>query len=163
MTGGTLVTRFRDLDDTHRSEIMRDDLRIFLAHPLTGVGPGEARHNRTGRPRMAHTEFTRLLAEHGALGLISALCLLLLGIGAVVRARGSADRALAVALVSWSCLTMLHAAMRIAAPAFAFGLAFAFRPARPRRATPRVLEPPGPELAAAEESGEPAVALLDEA
>lgn len=91
------------------------------------VGPGVSKeyHGRLFAKAAAHTEYTRLLAEHGFFG----VCVLLI-LGLSVRRRfRSADslleRAIVMSLTAWALLTMSHAAMRVAAPGFIFGLAAA--------------------------------------
>ena len=58
-----------------RAKIMALDLEIFRDYPLMGVGPGAAHHLRWrygyGQTVAAHSEFTRMLAEHGLFGAIS--------------------------------------------------------------------------------------------
>ena len=65
-----------------RAKIMALDLEIFRDYPLMGVGPGAAHHLRWrygyGQTVAAHSEFTRMLAEHGLFGAISLLSILLL-------------------------------------------------------------------------------------
>ena len=63
------------LDLTGRALIYEIDLNIFFDHILTGVGPGQAKDLRQvygyGKRVAAHTEYSRMLAEHGILGLFS--------------------------------------------------------------------------------------------
>ncbi|RMG45457.1 MAG: hypothetical protein D6723_18420 [Acidobacteria bacterium] len=126
-TGGTLSARFQDFDPTGRDKIVRADLRIWANHPLLGVGPGMARYYRAFyyRGAAAHTEFTRLLAEHGALGLIALLLLLICGWRNFLRARSNRGQAIVTSMMGWAFLFMLINAMRLVAPSFAFGLGFA--------------------------------------
>ena len=126
-TGGALEARFRDTNTTHRDRLARADIELWQEHPLFGVGPGRSgdMRNLDMRGLSAHTELTRLLAEHGTLGLGALLALLLMGVQSIRLAPASLDRGFTIALVSWALLYMLHAAMRLAAPAFIFGLAMA--------------------------------------
>jgi hypothetical protein len=126
-TRGYLITRFRNTGPTRRDEIVADDLKTWEDNPVFGVGPGQAkfRHQSFGRPVAAHTEYSRLVAEHGVFGL-AALVLLVVAAAHTITGAGSAlDRVVKVMLVSWSLLFMLGDAMRLAAPAFLMGLAFA--------------------------------------
>ena len=79
IVGGTYGERLI-LDLTGRVEIYNIDLAIFSDYLLTGVGPGQATELREtygyGKIISAHTEFSRMLSEHGLLGLISLLILL---------------------------------------------------------------------------------------
>lgn len=125
VTGGALAERYSDTDLTNRGTLMRDDVRIFLENPFTGVGPGVAGRYRTIRAA-AHTEFTRLLAEHGFLGAGAILLLAELALRAYSRPGQTATgRALVAALTLWAFAYMMHSAMRLVDTAFAFGLVFA--------------------------------------
>ena len=65
-------------DTTGREDIARADLEVWFDNPVLGVGPGVAKEYRAatfGRAAAAHTEFTRLLAEHGILGLVALIIL----------------------------------------------------------------------------------------
>ena len=85
-TGGMLGKRFSQTKTTGRWELIKLDLKLWEKNFLFGVGPGVSASERfqTDRPdiitssgayKEAHTEYSRLLAEHGLLGLM-ALCLL---------------------------------------------------------------------------------------
>ena len=71
----------------------------------------------------AHTEYSRLLAEHGSAGALALLILLLILWKAYWRAPSAFARAWTASLAAWSLVEMGHAAMRIAAISFIFGLA----------------------------------------
>lgn len=126
-TGGALQNRFEDTDATGRADIIEADLHIFSENPLLGVGVGEAKKLREtyfGKPVGSHTEFARILSEHGMLGV---LALVFLGIGILQRIvfqKTSLHRALTVGVVVWSCLFMMNAGMRMAAPSFMWGLSY---------------------------------------
>lgn len=126
-TRGTLSVRFENTDTTGRSDLIATDLQVWEENPMFGVGPGQAefyRQYEVGRVA-AHTEFTRLLAEHGMFGFTALLALLIAGVSCVMRAHSDMSRAVTAALIGWSLFYMLHSAMRVAAPSFIFGLAFA--------------------------------------
>jgi O-antigen ligase len=126
ISGDTLSARFQDTSVSGRDELALIDLNIWLENPLLGVGPGRSREiHRVLHPgsTMAHTEFTRMLAEHGTLGLISIVALALMAWQSFYRAKSPMDKALVGALVGWTIMFMLNSAMRTAGPAFAFGLA----------------------------------------
>ena len=129
-TGEMLSARFGSADPTGRDLIVEADLIAFRENPLFGVGPGQSRayHALLYMPSLPHTEFSRLLAEHGSLGLLSLLILL----GVTLR-RASArvaplSKAYSVSLTAWALLDMTHVAMRLVAAPFAFGLASAISP-----------------------------------
>jgi hypothetical protein len=126
-TKGFLSVRFKDVQGTGRAEISRDDLRIWSDHFVMGVGPGMASEYRNSiyRGAAAHTEFTRLLAEHGIFGLIGLMLLALMGLLSIIRNRSPLGRAMATSLVIWSFLFMAINAMRLVMPSFLFALASA--------------------------------------
>jgi hypothetical protein len=126
-TGGALGNRFGDFGTTGRNEIAAGDIDVFLAHPVIGVGPGlvqdfrEGEGDYVGQP--AHTEFTRLLAEHGLLGLAAIGVLGVMALARILRATTVWDRTWSAALCAWSAAAMLNAAMRVAVISIAFGMA----------------------------------------
>ncbi len=72
----------------------------------------------------SHTEYTRILSEHGAFGLLAICVLLRACLKNLRRARTPLERAMVGSFLAWSLLFMASAAMRLAAPAFMFGLSF---------------------------------------
>jgi hypothetical protein len=142
MTGGALGSRFENFDPTGRDEILRADLNVFAANPVLGVGPGRALSLRdVSYTTAAHTEFSRLLAEHGALGLGAIALLFVMALRHVRKERAPRMAGIAAALVTWTFIYMLHAGMRLVAPSFIFGLSAAHLLAAGeaiRRAPPKV-------------------------
>jgi hypothetical protein len=125
-TGGMLEERFSDLDLTLRGQIARADLRLWLENPLLGVGPGLSSVGRIlslGKEIAAHTEYSRMLAEHGTAGLVALLILLMMAIRAYSRAPSLEAQTWVAALLAWPMMEMSHAAMRVVAISFLFGLA----------------------------------------
>lgn len=105
-----------------REEIALSELQMFVDHPLLGIGVGknkEMRKELTGIEAASHNEVTRLLAEHGSLGLLAFLILLFTPI--VLSIDNRQHLYLFPFLIFW-LLTINHAAMRIAAPAFIYAL-----------------------------------------
>jgi hypothetical protein len=124
-TGGKLEERFKETQTSNRTDIAAADLELFSQHLLFGVGPGQAKHERDFRvASAAHTEFSRMLGEHGVFGLASLLLLLTMSMIAVWKAPPPFSRAVASAFVCFALLYMTHAAMRTLIPGFTFGLAF---------------------------------------
>jgi O-antigen ligase len=126
-TGGTLLPRFESLNSTGRDLIARADLIAWRDNFLFGVGPGKAMRYYTPYIRedtSAHTEFTRLLSEHGLLGLVSLLLLFLLAGRSLIGSRDF-EKATVASLIVWCFLFMSTNAMRLVAPSFLFGLTFA--------------------------------------
>lgn len=141
-TGGMLSERFGELDPSLRREIAEHELQIFRDNPVLGVGPGVAKEFRRSvfhTPVAAHTEYTRLLAEHGVFGALAALILLVLAARAYLQAPTALTKAWVATMVAWSMLEMAHAAMRIALISFLFGLALIrwYRPPPKARTRPR--------------------------
>ena len=129
--GGKLVTRFKDLNTSGRAELARQEVRLFREHPVSGVGPGGAKV--LGRGSQAHTELTRVIAEHGVLGVAALVVLLAMCVQVFRSPYSPREKAVSLALLTWSLLTMMHAATRTVAPAVAFGLAFAALPPQQRK------------------------------
>lgn len=125
-TEGALGKRFSDTQLSGRDSIVMADLQVFAENPVFGVGPGQTRHFRTHKIQYyqvaAHTEFSRLLSEHGLFGLLAIVLLLVMGIQHFLNARTAGGKALVGVMLFWSVLFMFVGAMRLAAPAFAFGL-----------------------------------------
>lgn len=128
MTGGTMLVRYSDFDSTGRDVLVRIDYQVFLDNPILGVGVGQSRKYHIpyfGYAKSTHTEYGRLLAEHGSLGL--AVIALLIGITLfrVFSHRSPISKAISTGFTVWALLYMLAAATRMVAPSFAFGLAAA--------------------------------------
>jgi hypothetical protein len=124
-TGGALETRFADTNPTNRLTLLRDDLRIWTKHPLLGVGPGASSDHRKSMSGSGHTEYSRMLAEHGLFGFVSLLALCGMFLQALLARADAQTRGLRAILLAASALSMSTAAMRIAAFALMFGLAHA--------------------------------------
>jgi hypothetical protein len=130
-TGGALATRFQDSDSTGRITLMFADLDSWRENPILGAGPGMGRVYRVAFAGygVAHTEFTRLLAEHGLFGLGSLITLLGMAVAVCLQAQPPLQRAFSIACTTWALLFMANAGMRVAAPSLIFGLAHVFVPA----------------------------------
>jgi O-antigen ligase len=143
-TGGAISTRFKDTDLTKRDDIIWADLEIWRENAIVGVGPGMAQFDREtllGKESAAHTEFSRLVAEHGLLGGIAFVLLLVMAVRNFRRARTVKGKSVATCMMGWSFLFMFVNAMRLVAPAFAFALSFAtFLPDKPEARDPRDAE-----------------------
>lgn len=128
-TAGTLGERYEEGNLSNRDLVAQTDLQLFLENPIQGTGVGLATRQRSiiiGTSTSAHTEFTRLLAEHGMLGILALVVLAMMGIYQFLKsARDPAARAVVLGFTLWALLNMTHSAMRIAAIPIMFGLAFA--------------------------------------
>jgi O-antigen ligase len=129
-TSGAIASRFEERSTTGRDTMVIADLRVWWDHPFFGVGPGMARPYYdavlgVGRSIPAHTEFSRLLSEHGIFGLVSMLLLLFMALNNLKRAGDRQNKSLLIGLLVWSFLYMAANAMRLMAPAFIYGITFA--------------------------------------
>ena len=127
-TGGMLEQRFESTETTHRVDIIQSDFQMLAENPVFGVGVGVARGYRekfVDFSSASHTEFSRLIAEHGIFGIAAIFSLLLMIVLNLKRQRPGFGRALAAGLITWSSLFMFNAGMRLAAPSFLWGVSFA--------------------------------------
>jgi O-antigen ligase len=130
-TGGLINKRYANQDAagrekksqlTGRETLIATEMQMFWDNPILGVGVGrnkEIREKETGIESASHNEITRMLAEHGSLGLIDLLILLFTPIFLFMVNR---QNILALSFVVFWLLTINHAAMRLAAPAFVYAL-----------------------------------------
>lgn len=145
-THGQIAERFSNSTSTNRGTLANGDLIIFKDNPALGVGPGLGlvARRRMGIYDAAHTEFTRMLAEHGSLGALALLLYLVLGIKAVRASQTVTSRAIVAGMVVWVTMLMAINGMRVAAPGFLFGLAFAVAYSSAPRASPTPQRRPTP-------------------
>jgi hypothetical protein len=130
-TGGLINKRYKNQDAagrtkednfTGRAEIAEDEINIFLENPVFGVGVGkgvEVRGMKTGIVVLSHDEITRMLAEHGTLGIFALLILFFTPL--ILYMENSFNMFLFCFVAFWF-LTINHAAMRTAVPAFVYSL-----------------------------------------
>jgi len=130
-TGGLINKRYANQDAkgrvkekkfTGREEIAESEIDMFLSNPILGVGVAkgaEIRETDLGYFATSHDEITRMLAEHGSLGILGLLLLILTPL--FVFLENSFNMFLLCFLAFWF-LTINHAAMRTAAPAFVYAL-----------------------------------------
>ena len=105
-----------------RGELAEDEFETFKRHPIIGVGVGrsmEQRFERTGEIIASHSEITRMISEHGSLGILGLMILFLTPL--VLYLDNKYNVYLLSCLIFW-LLTINHAAMRLAAPAFMYSL-----------------------------------------
>jgi O-antigen ligase len=107
--------------------LVRGDLGLWEENFWFGVGLGEAQGARKsviGIEDASHTEFSRMLAEHGLLGLIALILLLIMAFRAFQQASSPQAKGLALAFIIWAMVEMSHSAMRLAASSYMFSLPF---------------------------------------
>ncbi len=134
ITTGTFERRFTDTHLTGRDKIIEADIMAFRENPLFGVGPGRSKeyHVRTfGSRASTHTEYSRLLAEHGLFGLSALALLAWMAARRVLRSASPAARGLTAGFTVWALLFMFHAAMRMSVVSFVFALGAAHLMAEP--------------------------------
>lgn len=131
-TGGLIERRYLNEDSLGREKegqfsgretLFASEWKMFLDNPLLGIGVGrnkEVRLEDTGIDASSHNEISRMLAEHGSLGILGLLILFLTPIILYLRDR---TQIFALVFMIFWLLTINHAAMRIAAPAFVYALA----------------------------------------
>ncbi|MQA28679.1 MAG: hypothetical protein GEU82_02410 [Luteitalea sp.] len=124
-TDGALANRFQDTGLTNRDSIASADIQIWQENLIFGVGPGQANVHREKfyRNTASHTEYSRMVAEHGLFGLVAFASLMVMVFQIIRKPRPVSQKALTMALSAWALLFMVSYGMRLAAPAFALGLA----------------------------------------
>ncbi|MCL6462026.1 MAG: O-antigen ligase family protein [Flavobacterium micromati] len=140
-TGGLIDKRYSNQDAagrvkksqfTGREQIAENEINMFLKNPVFGVGVGkgaETREAETGIKAASHNEITRLLAEHGMMGVMGLLILIITPLLLYIE---NQFNLFLMCFIAFWFLTINHAAMRIAAPAFVYSLSllnvqFSFR------------------------------------
>jgi hypothetical protein len=130
-TGGLIDKRYSNQDAagrvkqtqfTGREDVAQNEIDTFLKNPIFGVGVGkgaEVREDETGIAVLSHDEITRMLAEHGSLGIVA---LLILFFTPLVLYLENKFNMFLLCFVAFWFLTINHAAMRTAAPAFVYSL-----------------------------------------
>lgn len=130
-TGGLIDKRYANQDAagrkkesqfTGREDVAQGEINVFLANPFFGVGVGkgvEVRKAETGDGTLSHDEITRMLAEHGSLGIIGLLILFFTPLFLYIENKFNMYL---LCFVAFWFLTINHAAMRTAAPAFVYSL-----------------------------------------
>ncbi|WP_246124327.1 O-antigen ligase family protein [Bizionia gelidisalsuginis] len=107
---------------TGRTELIAFELNAFYSNPVLGVGVGkvkELRYEKENIRAASHNELSRILSEHGLFGLIAFLILFITPL--VMRMENKYNIFFYSCFLFWF-LTINHSSMRIAAPAFIYGL-----------------------------------------
>lgn len=105
-----------------REQLVKTELQMFLDNPLLGIGVGKNKEYReiaTGVQAASHNEITRLMAEHGTLGIMAMLILLFTPL---ILYLDNKQHLYLLPFFAFWLLTINHAAMRLAAPAFVYAL-----------------------------------------
>ncbi|KRD07450.1 hypothetical protein ASE21_18360 [Flavobacterium sp. Root901] len=105
-----------------REAIIDADLKLFLDNPILGIGAGmgkDIRREALGQSVAAHNEISRMLSEHGLFGIFGFLILIVVPLVTYINNR---QHLYFFSFFIFWLLTINHAAMRIAAPAFVYAL-----------------------------------------
>ncbi|NRT15154.1 hypothetical protein HNP99_001501 [Flavobacterium sp. 28A] len=114
--------RAKESQFTGREDIAQNEINTFYKNPLLGVGTGvaaELRERETGMKVLSHDEITRMLAEHGMLGILALAILFLTPLFLYFENKFNMYL---LCFVAFWFLTINHAAMRTAVPAFVYSL-----------------------------------------
>ncbi|WP_235921921.1 O-antigen ligase family protein [Flavobacterium phycosphaerae] len=114
--------RVKESRFTGREEILASEIEAFKDNPVFGVGVSkglELRYEKTGEIITSHNEISRTIAEHGTLGIIA---LMIVFITPVFLYIDNKQHVYMFCFLAFWLLTINHAAMRIAAPAFVYSL-----------------------------------------
>lgn len=130
-TGGLIEKRYANKDARGREKndrlggreaIIGADLELFLDNPILGVGAGmgkDIRKESLGQSVAAHNEISRMLSEHGLFGIFGFLILVIIPFMIYIN---NHQHLYFFSFFLFWLLTINHAAMRIAAPAFVYAL-----------------------------------------
>jgi hypothetical protein len=121
-TGNTLSVRLQDPNTTNRDVIMQVDWKLFQDNPIFGVGPGQSEilHAVYFKATDTHTEYTRLLAEHGSFGVGVLLILAILTLQRTFGKRPIYAKSFGIMFTVWALLFMAHSATRLVAVSLVF-------------------------------------------
>lgn len=128
---------------TGRAELFMNEIEGFVSHPFWGIGSSRAKDQRIeedGQGVTSHNEISRILAEHGIFGVMILIILIFKPLN--MRTNNPQNYYFYALLAFWFA-TINHSAMRIAAPAFIYGLALL----NVTHEKPTLRRKPSPELA----------------
>lgn len=135
VTGGMIDNRYSNksargekVEDASsgRSDIIKTDFQYFYENPIFGIGVGSGKYKRMYEETeevtaASHNEIGRLLSEHGSLGLISLMVLMIAPVLHFLKL-DNFNKGFVLAFYIFWFLTINHSAMRIAFPGFIYGL-----------------------------------------
>ncbi len=131
-TGGLIGNRYanedalgREKEDvtTGRVDLLIADFEAFSENPIFGIGVGKVKSfyvERLNTELPSHNEIARMFSEHGTFGVIALLILMFAPWASIIAGRRNIY--FIPFFIFW-LLTIGHSSMRIAAPAFIYGLA----------------------------------------
>lgn len=109
-----------------RGNLLEEEISLFEDDPM-GVGVGGSAHFRLikfGNPLASHNEFGRLISEHGVAGIIIILLLIVCPLKHYFKQNNVNTKALCALFLVISIMTAMHSALRLAMPAFFYGMSF---------------------------------------
>ena len=130
-TGGLLGKRYANQDAygrvkptqfSGREQLAKGEIEMFLNNPFFGVGAAkgtELRSADVGFLTASHDEITRMLAEHGSLGILG---LLILFATPIFLYLDNKQHLYVFCFLAFWLLTINHADMRTASPSFVYAL-----------------------------------------
>jgi hypothetical protein len=125
-TGKDALGREKEDVTTGRVELFLEEFEGFEENPFFGVGASGMKNERLeekGRIIASHNEISRLLSEHGMLG-VFILCILLFK--PLSLRKPSNKNIFFYAFLAFWFATINHSAMRLAAPGFIYALALIY-------------------------------------
>lgn len=131
-TEGLIVKRYADQlpngkprkeSRNGRKKLVAYEIDLFLKKPVLGSGLGYGKENSTrvfGKKISTHNELSRLLAEHGILGVLAVLILLITPL--YLYRQFETDYIYFWCFYLFWLLTIVHSGLRISVPAFVYAL-----------------------------------------
>ena len=131
-TSGLITNRYANQDAlgrvkesqfSGREEIIKSEIGFFMRAPIFGVGVAmgaKLRNDTSGLTILSHNEITRMLAEHGSLGILAMVILLFTPL---ILYLDNGNNLYIFCFLAFWLLTINHAAMRLAVPGFIYALA----------------------------------------
>lgn len=135
ITGGMAYNRYSGRDtagntkadiSTGRNDLFMQEIQMFIDNPIMGIGAGEVitvRNELYSSKQPSHTEYSRLLAEHGVFGVIDLIILLVFPLFWYGKTSGY-SRIFFITNISYALLTLIPSSTRIIFPLFLYGLSF---------------------------------------
>ncbi len=133
VTGGMIENRYtnknargvkKDDVTSGRTGIFESELDGLYENPIFGMGVGSGKYKRleeTGMVIASHNEVSRLLGEHGLIGIIILIILFIVPLFNSINQPLFAKAFLGAFFIFWF-LTINHSAMRVSFPGFIYGL-----------------------------------------
>jgi hypothetical protein len=130
-TGGLIANRYanedalgREKEDvtTGRVDLISADFKAFSKYPVFGLGVGRSTkfyEEELNIELPSHNEVSRMFSEHGLMGIFALLILIFTPL--ISKVNGRKNIYFFPFIIFWA-LTIAHSSMRIAAPAFIYGL-----------------------------------------